>query len=29
VTDTRREALRILGTITAACTFPFASDELY
>jgi len=29
VSETRREALRLLGTITATCAFPFASDELY
>ena len=29
MSETRREALRLLGTITATCAFPFASDELY
>ena len=29
MTETRREALKLLGTITATCAFPFASDELY
>jgi gluconate 2-dehydrogenase gamma chain len=29
VSETRREALRLLGSITATCCFPFASDELY
>jgi gluconate 2-dehydrogenase gamma chain len=29
VSETRRDALKILGTLTATCTFPFASDELY
>jgi hypothetical protein len=29
VSETRRQALKILGTVTATCAFPFASDELY
>jgi hypothetical protein len=29
VTETRRHALKILGTIGATCAFPFAGDELY
>jgi hypothetical protein len=29
VSETRRHALKILGTVTATCAFPFASDELY
>lgn len=29
MSETRRDALRLLGTITAGCAFPFASDELY
>jgi hypothetical protein len=29
VSETRREALKILGTISATCAFPFAGDELY
>ena len=29
MSETRREALRLLGSITATCCFPFASDELY
>ena len=29
MSETRREAIRLLGTITAGCAFPFPSDELY
>jgi hypothetical protein len=29
VSETRREALKILGAIGATCAFPFAGDELY
>jgi hypothetical protein len=29
VSGTRRHALKILGTVTATCAFPFASEELY
>jgi Gluconate 2-dehydrogenase subunit 3 len=29
VSETRRHALKILGTVTATCAFPFASEELY
>jgi gluconate 2-dehydrogenase gamma chain len=29
VTETRRTALKILGTIGATCAFPFSADELY
>lgn len=29
MSETRRQALKILGTLTATCAFPFASDELY
>jgi gluconate 2-dehydrogenase gamma chain len=29
VTETRRRALKMLGTIGATCAFPFAGDELY
>jgi hypothetical protein len=29
VSETRRQALKILGTIGATCAFPFGSDELY
>jgi hypothetical protein len=29
VSETRRRALKILGTVTATCAFPFASEELY
>ncbi len=29
MSETRRQALKILGTVTATCAFPFASDELY
>ena len=29
MTETRRQALKILGSITATCAFPFAGDELY
>jgi hypothetical protein len=29
VSETRRDALKLLGTITATCCFPFASEELY
>lgn len=29
MSETRRRALKILGTVTATCAFPFASDELY
>ena len=29
MTETRRHALKLLGTIGATCTFPFAGDELY
>ena len=29
MSETRREALKILGTITATCAFPFPSNELY
>ena len=29
MTETRREALKMLGTIGATCAFPFAGDELY
>ena len=29
MSETRRHALKILGTVTATCAFPFASDELY
>ena len=29
MTETRRRALKLLGTVGATCAFPFASDELY
>jgi gluconate 2-dehydrogenase gamma chain len=29
VSETRREALKILGAIGATCAFPFSADELY
>ena len=29
MSDSRRHALKMLGTITAGCAFPFPSDELY
>lgn len=29
MSETRRGALKILGTLTATCAYPFASDELY
>ena len=29
MSETRRDALTLLGTITATCCFPFASEELY
>jgi hypothetical protein len=29
VSETRRHALKILGTVTATCAYPFASEELY
>jgi hypothetical protein len=29
VTETRRQALRMLGAVGATCAFPFAGDELY
>ena len=29
MSGTRRHALKILGTVTATCAFPFASEELY
>lgn len=29
MSGTRRHALKMLGTVTATCAFPFASDELY
>lgn len=29
MTETRRRALKMLGTIGATCAFPFAGDELY
>ena len=29
MSETRRDALKLLGTITATCCFPFASEELY
>ena len=29
MSETRRSALRILGTVSATCAFPFAGDELY
>ena len=29
MTETRRKALKILGTVGATCAFPFAADELY
>lgn len=29
MSETRREALKIIGAISATCTFPFAADELY
>jgi hypothetical protein len=29
VTETRRQALKMLGAIGATCAFPFAGDELY
>jgi gluconate 2-dehydrogenase gamma chain len=29
VTETRRHALKLLGTVGATCAFPFAGDELY
>lgn len=29
MSDSRRRALKILGTIGAGCVFPFANDELY
>jgi hypothetical protein len=29
VTETRRRALKLLGTIGATCAFPFTGDELY
>jgi hypothetical protein len=29
VTETRRQALKMLGTIGVTCAFPFAGDELY
>ena len=29
MSETRRQALKILGTVTAGCAFPFPSDELY
>ena len=29
MSETRRQALKILGTIGATCAFPFGSDELY
>lgn len=29
MSETRREALRIIGAISATCAFPFAADELY
>ena len=29
MSETRRHALKILGTVTATCAFPFASEELY
>jgi hypothetical protein len=29
VSGTRRHALKLLGTVTATCAFPFASEELY
>lgn len=29
MSETRREAIRLLGTITAGCAFPFPGDELY
>lgn len=29
MSETRRQALKILGTIGATCAFPFAGDELY
>lgn len=29
MSETRRNALKLLGTVTATCCFPFASEELY
>jgi gluconate 2-dehydrogenase gamma chain len=29
VSETRRDALKLLGSVTATCCFPFASEELY
>jgi gluconate 2-dehydrogenase gamma chain len=29
MTETRRQALKMLGAISATCAFPFAGDELY
>jgi hypothetical protein len=29
MTETRRRALKILGTVGATCAFPFGADELY
>ena len=29
MTETRRKALKILGTVGATCAFPFSADELY
>jgi gluconate 2-dehydrogenase gamma chain len=29
MSETRREALKIIGAISATCAFPFAADELY
>ena len=29
MSETRRRALKILGTVSATCAFPFASEELY
>jgi hypothetical protein len=29
MTETRRQALKMLGTIGVTCAFPFAGDELY
>src|SRR4026207_110484 len=29
MSGTRRHALKMLGTVTATCAFPFASEELY
>ena len=29
MTETRRKALKILGTVGATCAFPFQADELY